>query len=425
MNTAELRRLDKQYLWHPFTHMRQWLADDAQPLVITSAEGMYLIDSDGNRYLDGVSSLWCNVHGHRVPEIDAAIRAQLAKVAHTTMLGLASEPAILLAERLIKLAPPGLAKVFYSDAGATATEVAFKLAAQYWYNLGRPEKCEFVGLAEAYHGDTVGAMSIGRTTLFHRPYFPLLFKVHFTPTDLAKLETVLREHGPRIAAVCIEPVVQGAAGMLIQPNGFVRGVRELCDKYDVLLMADEVAVGFGRTGRMFACEHEGVAPDLMCLAKGISGGYLPLAATLATQKIFDAFLGEPWEGRTFFHGHTYTGNPLACAAAIASLDLFEKDDVVRSVERKSVELAAMLDPLKKFPQVREIRQKGFMVGIALGGFDPKRRVGAEVCANVRRRGGVILRPLGDVIVLMPPLAMGVGDLRRIVDALAAELRELE
>src|SRR5690349_14222455 len=209
MDTAELRRLDKQYLWHPFTHMRQWLGDDAQPLVITSAEGMYLIDSDGNRYLDGVSSLWCNVHGHRVPEIDNAIRAQLDKVAHTTMLGLASEPAILLAERLINIAPPGLAKVFYSDAGATATEVAFKLAAQYWYNRGRPEKSEFVGLAEAYHGDTVGAMSIGRTTLFHRPYFPLLFKVHFTPADLAKIETVLREHGSRIAAVCIEPVVQG------------------------------------------------------------------------------------------------------------------------------------------------------------------------------------------------------------------------
>ena len=421
LSTDELRRLDKQFVWHPFTHMKQWLADE--PLVITAADGMYLIDSDGNRYLDGVSSLWCNVHGHRVSEIDAAIRAQLGKVAHTTMLGLASEPAILLAERLIKIAPRGLAKVFYSDAGATATEIAFKLAAQYWFNLGKPEKCEFVGFADAYHGDTVGAMSIGRTEAFHRPYFPLLFKAHFTPTDLAKVESILRERGPRIAAVCIEPIVQGAAGMLIQPEGFLRGVRELCTKHDVLMIADEVATGFGRTGKMFACEHEEVSPDLMCVAKGISGGYLPLAATLATQKIFDAFLGETWEGKTFFHGHTYTGNPLACAAALASLDLFEKNDLPRAVQRKSIELAKMLAELRTLPPVGQIRQKAFMVGVELVGFDPKRRTGAEVCAKIRRRG-VILRPLGDVIVVMPPLAMELDDLRRIVDALAAEIREL-
>jgi adenosylmethionine-8-amino-7-oxononanoate aminotransferase len=505
----ELRKLDRQYLWHPFTHMKQWLADEQQPLIVAAAEGMYLIDSEGNRYLDGVSSLWCNVHGHRVPEIDAAIRAQLDKVAHTTMLGLANEPAILLAERLIKLAPKGLTKVFYSDAGATATEIAFKLAAQYWYNLGRAEKCEFVGFTEAYHGDTVGAMSIGRTTAFHKPYFPLLFKVHFAPTPhpyrwsdvesrddplfkgvvpassalrvdpaataaspsfgrandmtrkkgvipgsspgrgddaratqasplqhvvrehaLAALEDILRAHASRIAAVCIEPIVQGAAGMIVHPPGFLRGVRALCDKYDVLLIADEVAVGFGRTGRMFACEHENVSPDLMCVAKGISGGYLPLAATLATQKIFNAFLGEPWEGRTFFHGHTYTGNPLACAAALASLDLFEKNDLIRAVHRKSEALAGMLEPLKEMAHVGEIRQKGFMVGIELvtdkemrRPFDPKRRVGAEICQKLRSHG-VILRPLGDVIVLMPPLAMDVGDLRTIVDAVAAEVREL-
>lgn len=424
VSTEQLRQLDKQYLWHPFTHMQQWLADDAQPLIITAAEGMYLIDSDGNRYLDGVSSLWCNVHGHRVPEIDAAIRAQLDKVAHTTMLGLSNEPAILLAERLIKIAPRGLAKVFYSDAGATATEIAFKLAAQYWYNLGMPEKCEFVGFAEAYHGDTVGAMSIGRTALFHRPYFPLLFKTHFVPLSLEAVEKTLCEHGPRIAAVCIEPIVQGAAGMILQPPGFLRAVRALCDKYDVLLVADEVAVGFGRTGKMFACEHESVSPDLMCLAKGISGGYLPLAATLATQKIFDAFLGRPHEGKTFFHGHTYTGNPLACAAALASLDLFEKSDLVDAVARKSVELQKLLDGLKQFKCVREIRQKGFMIGIELQGFDPKRRTGAEVCTKLRKRG-IIIRPLGDVLVLMPPLAMGLEDLRTIVDAIAAELAELK
>jgi len=460
--TEHLRHLDKQFVWHPFTHMQQWLRDDHQPLIITAAEGMHLIDSDGNRYLDGVSSLWCNVHGHRVSEIDAAIRAQLGRVAHTTMLGLASEPAILLAQRLIQIAPKGLAKVFYSDAGATATEVAFKLAAQYWFNIGRPEKNEFVGFTEAYHGDTVGAMSVGRTTAFHKPYFPLLFKVHYSPTPfeyrfapdcdcnnetcdrlhcrpdsdvktqcLACLERLLEQHHERLAAVCIEPIVQGAAGMIVHPPGFLRGVRELCDKYDVLLIADEVAVGFGRTGTMFACEHENVSPDLMCVAKGISGGYLPLAATLASQKIFDAFLGEPWEGKTFFHGHTYTGNPLACAAAMASLDLFERNDLLRAVQRKSGELAAMLEPLKDLPHVGDIRQKGFMVGIELVAdketrqpFDPKRRLGAEVCAKIRRRS-VIIRPLGDVIVIMPPLAMEMSDLRKIVDAVASEVREIK
>ena len=446
ISTAELRRLDKQHIWHPFTPMRQWLESD--PLVFVAGEGMHLIDSDGNRYLDGISSLWCNVHGHRVREIDDAIRAQLDNIAHSTMLGLASEPAILLAGRLMKIVPPGLTKVFYSDAGATATEIAFKLAAQYWFNVAKPQKNEFVGFAEAYHGDTVGAMSVGRMPAFHKPYFPMLFKVHFAPTPyvyrhpslsdpqevarqcLNALESILMENHERIAAVCIEPIVQGAGGMIVQPEGFLRGVRELATRYDVLLIADEVATGFGRTGRMFACEHEDVSPDLMCVAKGISGGYLPLAATFATQKIFDAFLGDPWEGKTFYHGHTYTGNPLACAAAIASLDLFEKNELVQAVQTRSIELARMLGDLHQLPYVGEIRQKGFMVGIELVAdkgtkkpFDPKRRVGAEVCMKLRSHG-VILRPLGDVIVMMPPLAMQIDDLRRIVDAVRTECADL-
>jgi adenosylmethionine-8-amino-7-oxononanoate aminotransferase len=445
-STDDLRRLDRQHLWHPFTPMKLWQESD--PLVIVAAEGMHLIDSDGNRYLDGVSSLWCNVHGHRVPEIDEAIRRQLDKVAHTTMLGLASEPAILFAERLMRIVPKGLTKVFYSDAGATATEIAFKLAAQYWFNVGRPEKNEFVGFAEAYHGDTVGAMSVGRVPAFHKPYFPMLFKVHYAPTPfvyrsdtpddpeavkrmcLSALEGILREYGNRIAAIAIEPVVQGAAGMIVQPDGFLAGVRRLADEHDVLLIADEVATGFGRTGRMFACEHESVSPDLMCVAKGITGGYLPLAATFATQKIFDAFLGEPWEGKTFYHGHTYTGNPLACAAALASMDLFEQNDLVRAVAKKAQPLAELLRSLNDLPYVGDFRQKGFMVGIELvqdkatrRPFDQRRRVGAEVCNRVRRHG-VILRPLGDVVVLMPPPAMGVDDLRTIVSAVGAEVAAL-
>jgi adenosylmethionine-8-amino-7-oxononanoate aminotransferase len=444
--TEELRRLDRQHIWHPFTPMKLWMESD--PLVITAAEGMHLIDSDGNRYLDGVSSLWCNVHGHRVPEIDQAIRDQLDRVAHTTMLGLASEPAIRLADRLMRIVPRSLKKVFYSDAGATATEIAFKLAVQYWHNIGRPEKTEFVGFAEAYHGDTVGAMSVGRTTAFHKPYFPLLFRVHFAPTPfvyrsetpddpeavtrrcLDALETILRLHGGRIAAICIEPIVQGAAGMIVHPAGFLREVRRLADEYDVLLICDEVAVGFGRTGRMFACEHEGAEPDLMCVAKGITGGYLPLAATLATQRIFDAFLAEPWEGSTFYHGHTYTGNPLACAAALASLELFERNRLVEQVAAKSVALGGMLERLNALQHVGDVRQKGMMVGIELvedkrtrRPFDPRRRVGAEVCARVRRHG-VILRPLGDVVVIMPPLAMPIEDLRVIVEAVAEEVGQL-
>jgi adenosylmethionine---8-amino-7-oxononanoate aminotransferase len=442
-STAELRSLDKQHLWHPFTPMKLWM--DADPLVIVAAEGMHLIDSDGNRYLDGVSSLWCNVHGHRVAEIDQSIRGQLDQVAHSTMLGLAGEQPVLLADRLMKIVPQNLKKVFYSDAGATATEIAFKMAAQYWYNVGRPQKNQFVGFAEAYHGDTVGAMSIGRMPSFHRPYFPLLFTVHFAPTPdvyrsdtpddpqavkescLAALRKILEQHGERIAAVCIEPIVQGAGGMIVQPEGFLRAVRELTRRHDVLLVADEGAVGFGRTGKMFACEHEAVEPDLMCVAKGISGGYLPLAATFATQQIFDAFLGEPWEAKTFYHGHTYTGNPLACAAAIASLELFQKNDLLRGVQQKSLALAAMLKPLRQLPHVGDIRQKGFMVGIELvkdkatrEPFDPKRRAGAEICMSLRKHG-VFLRPLGDVIVLMPPLAMGERDLSSIVNALAHEI----
>jgi adenosylmethionine-8-amino-7-oxononanoate aminotransferase len=443
MTTKDLQQLDRQHIWHPFTHMKLWLESD--PLVIRAAEGMYLIDTDGNRYLDGVSSLWCNVHGHRVPEIDNAIRAQLDRVAHTTLLGLASEPPIELADQLMRIVPKNLKKVFFSDAGATATEIAFKLAVQYWHNIGHPEKNEFIGLTEAYHGDTTGAMSVGRTTAFHKPYFPLLFKVHFAPTPfvyrsetpdnpdavrdhcLREMESILEANHSRIAAICVEPIVQGAAGMIVQPPGYLRAVRELADKYNVLLICDEVATGFGRTGRMFAVEHESVEPDLLCVAKGITGGYLPLAATFATQRLFDAFLGETWENRTFFHGHTYTGNPLACAAALASLSLFQKNNLLTQVQSRASELSQLLENLKPLPHVGDIRQKGLMVGIELvqdkpsrTPFDPRRRLGTEVCSRIRRHG-IILRPLADTIVLMPPLAMPTENLRQIVTALEAEI----
>jgi adenosylmethionine-8-amino-7-oxononanoate transaminase len=444
MTTAQLRALDKQHLWHPFTPMSLWLEGD--PLVITAGEGFHLIDSDGNRYLDGVSSLWCNVHGHRVPEIDNAIRAQLDKIAHSTMLGLANEPSIVLADRLMKVVPPNLKKVFYSDAGATATEIAFKLAVQYWFNTGHPEKNEFIAFTEAYHGDTVGAMSIGRMPAFHKPYLPLLFKVHFAPTpspgtpgegrgegfsSLNKVRQILEKHHEKTAAICIEPIVQGAGGMIVQPPGFLTQLRKLADEFNVLLICDEVATGFARTGKMFAVEHENVQPDLMTLAKGLTGGYLPLAATLATQKIFDAFLGAPAGNKTFFHGHTYTGNPLACAAAIANLDLMQKNDIVGNVARNAPQLAQLLAPLKQLPHVGDIRQKGYMVGIDLvkekasrQPFDRALRVAHAVCHRLRSRG-VILRPLGDTIVLMPAPAMPLSDLQEIVASLGQELMSLE
>ena len=434
MNTAQLQDLDRRHIWHPFTPMSLWL--DSEPLVIRAAEGFYLIDTDGRRYLDGVSSLWCNVHGHRVPEIDDAIKDQLTQVAHSTLLGLAGEQSILLADDLMRLVPANLKKVFFSDAGATATEIAFKIAAQYWFNLGHREKHRFIAFSEAYHGDTIGAMSIGRMPAFHRPYLPLLFPVDFAPTpsdsaaaerSLAVVETTLRANAGGVAAICIEPIVQGAGGIIVQPPGFLKALRELADRHNALLICDEVATGFARTGRMFAVEHEQVLPDLMTVAKGLTGGYLPLAATFATQTIFDAFLGAPSEGKTFYHGHTYTGNPLACAAARASLRLMNQQDLVGRVAANSVELAAMLSPLADLPHVAQVRQKGYMVGIELAldkergiPFDAARRTGAAVCAAVRDHG-VIIRPLGDVIVLMPAPAMGIDDLRKIVAAVAVEI----
>ena len=304
---------------------------DEAPLIVERGEGTNLIDVEGRRYIDGVSSLWCNVHGHAHPRIDAAVRDQLDRVAHSTMLGLSHRPAIELAQRLTEIAPPGLTRAFYSDSGSTATEIALKMAFQYWQQRGEP-RGQFVTLRMAYHGDTIGSVSVGGIDLFHSMYKPLLFDtLQAEPGDLEDMERLLATHAGEVAAVIMEPLVQGAAGMLIHPKGYLRGVRELCDRHDVLLILDEVATGFGRTGRMFACEHEDVAPDLLCLAKGITGGYLPLAATLASERVYEGFLGEFEEFRTFFHGHTYTGNPLACAAAIASLDVFREEDTLEQL----------------------------------------------------------------------------------------------
>jgi adenosylmethionine---8-amino-7-oxononanoate aminotransferase len=414
-------QLDHDHLWHPFTQQQAW--SEEEPLMIERAEGAELIDRDGRRYIDGVSSLWCNVHGHRHPGIDGAVRDQLGKVAHSTMLGLSHPGAAELAARLVDLAPPGLSRVFYSESGSTATEIALKMAFQYQQQRGgqHRRRTSFVHLRDAYHGDTIGSVSVGGIDLFHATYWPLLFQTHAAePGDAADLERVLASHEEEIAAVIVEPLVQGAAGMLVHPPGYLRAARELCDRFGVLLICDEVATGFGRTGTMFACEQEEVAPDLLCLAKGLTGGYLPLAATLTSERIYEGFLGAPEEQRTFFHGHTYTGNPLACAAALASLDAFESEHTIERLQPKVRLLEELLDGIVAMPEVTEVRNRGTMVGIDLGEHDPALRLGHRVTLEARKRGAIV-RPLGDVVVLMPPLSISEGELRRLIQITAESI----
>ncbi len=426
--------------------MREW--QSADPLVIERADGNYLIDTRGRRYLDGVSSLWVNIHGHRKNEIDEAIIRQLGNVAHSTLLGLASVPSIALAERLVSITPAGLDRVFYSDSGSTAVEVALKIAFQYWQNLGFKEKKLFVTLSEAYHGDTIGSVSLGGIELFHSIFYPLLFHTLSIPTpfpyrnpdltldecrdkSLAHFEELAKTRGNEIAAVVVEPLVQGAAGMIVHPTGFLRGLRDICRQHGILLICDEVATGFGRTGKMFACEHEEVCPDMMALAKGLSGGYLPLAATMVSQKIYEAFLGEYTEYRTFFHGHSYTGNALACAAAYACLEVFESERTLDGLQSKIALLRQRLaQEILPLSHVGDIRQCGLMIGIELvedrtvrKPYPEDMRMGARVTQDVRKHG-VILRPLGDVVVMMPPLSISEEQIEDLVSATARSIREM-
>ena len=418
--TDRLRALDRSALWHPFTQQRGWEAEDAP--IIASGHGAWLVDTDGREYLDGTSALWCNVHGHGHPVIDAAVRDQLDRVAHTTMLGLSHPGAIELAGRLTDLAPDGLTRAFYSDSGSTAVEVALKMAYQWWAQRGEWWRSQYVCLTSSYHGDTLGSVSVGGIDLFHAQYRPLLFDTHQAePGDVEDMARLLREHGDQLAAVVVEPLVQGAAGMLLHPDGYLRAVRELCDEHGVFLIVDEVATGFGRTGTMFACEQEDVAPDFLCLAKGLTGGYLPLAATLTTERVYEGFLGAFEELRTFFHGHTYTGNPLACAAALATLDVFEQERTLERLQPKIALLASLLDEhVAPLPAVTEVRRRGFMTGMELGGFPLEARMGHQVTLAARERGAIV-RPLGDTVVLMPPLSISEAELTSLVEITAAAI----
>jgi adenosylmethionine-8-amino-7-oxononanoate aminotransferase len=420
MSADEIAALDRQHLWHPFTQQQDWVDEDFP--IIESADDTTLYDTEGNAYIDGVSSLWCNVHGHRHPAVDIAIKDQLDRVAHSTMLGLSHAPAAKLAKALADLAPEGLTRVFFSDNGSTACEIALKMAYQWWHQRGEWWRAGFVCLRNSYHGDTLGSVSVGGIELFHSLYRPLLFDAwHVEPGDPVALRAVLAEHAERCAAVIVEPLVQGAAGIHVQPEGYLRAVRDLCDEFGLFLICDEVATGFGRTGTMFACEQQDVAPDFMCVAKGLTGGYLPLAATLTTERVYDGFLGRHEQFRTFFHGHTYTGNPLACAAALATLRIFEQERTLERLAPKIALLSELLsDHVAGLRWVREVRQCGFMVGIELEGFALETRVGHRVTLEARARGAIV-RPLGDTVVLMPPLCIQPAELRRLVEITAAAI----
>lgn len=434
---------DKKFIWHPFTQMKQWLTEE--PTIFIEGKDCFLKDIDGKWYLDGVSSLWVNIHGHRRKEIDEAVKSQIDKIAHSTLLGASNEPSIILAKKLAEIfnekLPWGkpLTKIFYSDNGSTAVEISLKIAYQYWINKGIKGKDTFVSLKEGYHGDTIGAVSVGGIKLFHEIYKPLLskslqapapycyrceLKLNYPSCQLAclkEMEKIIEKHNERIIAVIVEPTVQCAGGIIVWPKGYLKGLREICDKYNTILIADEVATGFGRTGKMFACEHEEVTPDIICLSKGITNGYMPLAVTVVNEEIFNAFLGDVEERKTFYHGHSYTGNPLACVAAIANLEIFEKEKTIEKLPPKIELLKSKLSEIAQLPYVGDVRQKGMIAGIEIvknketkEPFPYSEQTGWKI-VKAARKHGVWLRPLGDVIVIIPPLVISEDNLERLLD----------
>ena len=439
--------LDKRYLWHPFTQMQDWLTED--PVIIERGEGCYLIDIDGNRYIDGIASMWTNVHGHNHPELNTALKTQLDKIAHTTLLGYSNIPAIQLAQKLVEITPTGLNKVFYSDNGSTAVEVALKMAYQYWQHKGESRRKLFIHFDNAYHGDTIGAMSVGGIDSFHTTFDSLLFKgirvsapeayrsshtINAVSNDskvkthwLNAVERALSEHAGQIAGIILEPLIQGAGGLLISPRGFLKELAALAGRWETLLIVDEVMTGFGRTGKMWACEHEDVTPDLLCTAKGLAAGYLPLAATLTTDEIYNAFLGEYRDLKTFFHGHTFTGNPLACAVALENISIFERENLLFRLQPTIEHFRNRLQEFYKFPHVGDVRVCGLAAGVELM-KDPntgtpypfEEQVGIRVCKEALTRGA-ILRPLVNTIVLMPPLQISISELDALLDIVHASI----
>ncbi|MFK2826107.1 adenosylmethionine--8-amino-7-oxononanoate transaminase [Bacillus sp. B190/17] len=435
MDTKRLYEISQKHMWLPFTQMKDY---EEAPLIIESGEGIRLKDIHGNEYLDGYSSLWLNVHGHRRQEIDEAIKAQLEKIAHSTLLGAANVPSIELAEKLIELSPERLMRVFYSDSGAESVEIAIKMAYQYWQNKGETEKKKFVTLSNGYHGDTVGAISVGSIDIYHRVYSALMFDSYAVPfpsgdgkSSLTAMRTLFEEKHEQLAGLIVESMIQGAGGMHIMPPGYLKELERLCQEFHILLIVDEVATGFGRTGKMFAVEHEGVSPDIMTVAKGITGGYLPIAATLTTEEIYEAFYADFTEMKTFFHGHSYTGNQLGCAAALANLAIFEKEGLVEQAARKAEYIQTILAELKELPHVGEIRQLGLMCGIDIvkdketnEPFPFEERAAYRATLRMRELG-MLTRPLGDVIVFMPPLAATYEELTKMGQIMKQAIKDIQ
>ena len=432
---------DKRYLWHPFTQMQDWLTEDV--VIIERGEGCYLIDTAGNRYIDGTASMWTNVHGHNHPELNTALKTQLDKIAHTTLLGYSNIPAIQLAQKLVEITPAGLDKVFYSDNGSTAVEIALKMTYQYWQHKGEPQRKLFIHFDNAYHGDTIGAMSVGGIDSFHTTFDSLLFKgirvsapeMYRSPRDadafsndttvktrwLGAVEAALTENAGQVAGIILEPLIQGAGGMLIAPKGFLKELAALAKQRKVLLIVDEVMTGFGRTGKMWACEHENVTPDILCTAKGLAAGYLPLAATLTTDDIYNAFLGEYGDLKTFFHGHTFTGNPLACAVALENIAIFEREDLLSQLQPTLDHFRNRLQDFYALPHVGDVRVSGLAAGVELmknpDTYTPypfEEKVGIRVCKEALSRGAM-LRPLVNTIVLIPPLGISIAELDSLLD----------
>jgi adenosylmethionine---8-amino-7-oxononanoate aminotransferase len=437
----QLEAWDRQHVWHPFTPMKEY--QESPPTIIVGGEGFELIDQHGKRYLDGFASMWCNVHGHRVPELDGAIEEQITKISHSTLLGLANETSIELAKRLVEVAPDGLTRVFYSDSGATAVEVALKMAFQYFHQRinPKPNKTKFLAFHGAYHGDTLGDVSVGDIGRFHDLFRPLLFQTIRAPQPycyrcplnlirascqeacVTEVERMIELHAHELVAVIIEPMMQAAGGFIPFPEGMYRRLREVTSKHDVLLIADEVAVGFGRVGTLFASEIEGVTPDLLCLAKGITGGYLPLAATLATEEIFSAFVAPASQGKSFFHGHTYTGNPIAAAVAIASLKRIQAKQILVDLPDRIEQISRRIAVLESHPNVGEIRQLGLMVGIEIVAdrstkqpFPREAMIGQKVCLLAKELG-IMIRPLRDIITFIPAIAVDEATLDHMLDRL--------
>ena len=445
-NYEELIKKDFENIWHPFTQMKDFETD--KPIVIERGKGIYVYDTEGNQYIDAVASWWVNTLGHSNDRLNKALCAQAEKIEHVLFAGFTHKPAIELAEKLLELAPKSLKKVFFSDNGSTAVEVAIKMAYQYWVQIGHPEKSKFIAIKNSYHGDTLGVVSIGGCDLFHKLYKPLLFDIYQSPSPYCyrcpmgktqgqcgfecayAIEDILKKDADNIAAMVVEPMIQGSGGMIIYPAEYLKIVRELCDKYNVLLIDDEVAMGFGRTGKFVACEHAQIEPDIMCLAKGITAGYMPLAVTLSTQKIYDAFYDDYEKTKTFYHGHSFTANPLACAVAVENIKILEEEKVFEKNQAKIKKLGEKLKKFYTLKNVGDVRQLGMIGAIEIvkdkitkKPFPFEERIEMQIYREALKNG-LIMRPMGNTFYFMPPYVITEEEIDKMLDIAHKSIRKI-